>query len=458
MISLTLLALMTWNLHVDAYHIQPRKWVQVTAIHGRVPTLGAFGTADKQVEEEVLDRPVDGLTVDVEIDNNKYGNDAQFHMMKMRSENLVKIQDEESRPPFRETINGKTLQESVTKDTFGPVFVPEDVNNPTKVEMPKDGFPPQLLPETHRNAALLQEIRNRSIMTPRWPRHPGMHSIELRSYGPAYSSIVISHVLKVIYVPVFKVGTTSMMWSIAYLENNTHVLEKAKRFPQLTDYFVHDMGSPGWQNHTIFNLDLEEIREYFENPEYLKFGFVRNPFDRVVSAYCDKILSIPNDRLEYQAQMYSLYGDDEEQRKLRNETKPSFQEYLEAVEKVLEQPRTKSNDLWNREAYEDNRSRRDLHWRPQVELLHPDLIHLDFLGRFENLKEDQDIVFDWMYRHTDRRMPVEMRRKRHSTKAQKKVKLYQELRENSRLRDTIFKIYSADFERFQFPRHVPDLK
>lgn len=336
-----------------------------------------------------------------------------------------------------------------------PIFVPEDVNNPTKIPVPKDGFPPLQLPTGHRNAVMLRKIRLLSQMSPRWPKHPGMHSVELKSYGPAYSSVIISHKLKVIYVPVFKAGTTSMMWNIAYLENNSYVLENVARNPGALDYYLHNMSGPAWQNHTIYTKSPQAIRGSFEDPEYLKFGFVRNPFDRIISAYLDKVLQFDIDRREYQTQMYSLYGDDENMRRLRNATKPTFREYLEAIEVVLAQPRTKSSDLMSRDGFETNKSRRDLHWRPQVELLHPDLVHFDFVGRFEDMAKDREVVLEWIYQHTDRRMPDAGREKMHSTNPVDKIQLYEELRNDHGLKELILKIYRADFERFQFSREVP---
>lgn len=336
-----------------------------------------------------------------------------------------------------------------------PIFVPEDINNPTKVPQPPDGFPPRDLPHSHPRYAQLDRIRRSCKMTPRWPKHPGMHAIELRSYGPAYSSIVVSEKLKVIYVPVFKVGTTSMMWHIAYLENNRHILSQNTSKPGVRDFVLHEMSSPGWQNHTIFRRSLPQIRRFFEDPEYLKFGFVRNPFERIISAYLDKIVGHPIQSKEYQLQMYGLYGYDHELRQQRNISKPSFREFLLAVQRVLEQPRTNSSDFWSRNAFEDNRSRRDLHWRPQVELLHPDLVHLDYVGRFERLEQERQVILDWMYKHTDRRMPKTYEEKLHSTNPGDKAQLYKDLRNDKCSQNLILSIYKADFDRFQFSKKVP---
>lgn len=119
-------------------------------------------------------------------------------------------------------------------------------------------------------------------------------------------------------------------------------------------------------------------------------------------------------------------------------------------------PRAASTDLTKEGAFEDNMSRRDMHWRPQVELLHPDLIHLDFVGRFDNLTSHRNVVLEWMYRNTDRRMPRDQG-KLHSTDPEEKVQLYNAIKQDPSLRDAIIRIYEKDFDTFQFSRELPDL-
>lgn len=336
----------------------------------------------------------------------------------------------------------------------GPRFVRSDSNNPTRIERPVGGFPPRSLPEDHPQNKLLRRLRMRTQLSPRWPDHPELHIQALKSYGPAYASIIISDKLKVVYVPVFKVGTTSMMWNIAYLENNRAIINANISDAGERDKVLHDFTTNLWSNHAIYALPEKRVRASLNDPSYLKFAFVRNPYHRIVSAYLDKVVKWSFDSFEYQEQMYGLYGSNEELRALRNRTKPSFKQFMYAVEKVIAAPRAPSSDLTKENAYEDNNSRRDVHWRPQVELLHPDLIQFDFIGRFSRMDADKQNVLEWMYGHTERRMPTQ-RRRLHTTNPKDKVGLFKLLREDEQLRQSLLRTYKQDFDRFGFSRDIP---
>ena len=45
------------------------------------------------------------------------------------------------------------------------------------------------------------------------------------------------------------------------------------------------------QKQTGMKFDFESLKKYFIDNEYLTFSFVRHPFDRIVSAYKDKVKS-----------------------------------------------------------------------------------------------------------------------------------------------------------------------
>lgn len=350
-------------------------------------------------------------------------------------------------PSFSE-INASHLQ-----DVFG-----EKISDNEHSENPRDMgvmFSPKL-PEWHANAGLLNSIRSKTVLSPRWPSGEGVDVHKLRSYGPAYSSVVVSRKLRVVYIPVFKVGTTSMMWQIAYLENNTHVLKYAHKPNSILQHFLHDMGTDAWKSHALCHMTNSEISDVISDPSFLKFTFVRNPYTRLISAYMDKVYSVAIESLEYQRQMYGLFGNDVAQRAKANETRPSFEAYVSAIHDVLMMPRTKSSDPKKDDFFEDNSSRRDVHWRPQVELVHADIIPVDFVGRFEHTERDQNVVLDWMYKHTVRRMPHDVSVNLHRSDPRAKQTLLNKLKTSTQLQQTVRRMYAEDFERFLFPSQVPD--
>lgn len=330
--------------------------------------------------------------------------------------------------------------------TYGSPANRTPVSHPAITLMPR-GREMSAMGDASLNAASLrQQIRSACSLC---SRSVQTDVSTLRSYGPAYSSIVVSHRLKVMYVPVFKVATTSLMWQIAYLEPNTHVLNTTGDDLEIA---LHDMDHPAWQNHAIYRWDDNRIEQVLRDPSYLKFGFVRDPYDRLISAYIDKVLRPSIDSSEYQDQMFSLFGDDQLSRAVANSTKPTFERFVRIIADVLKQPRLQNSN--NRILYENNRSRRDLHWRPQVELLHPDIIPFDFVGKFDSLAYDRLLVSQWMYRHTSRRMHDDVLHKRHSTDPSQKKNFFDIIRNNQQLRQLIVHTYRQDFETFNFPTEL----
>lgn len=107
---------------------------------------------------------------------------------------------------------------------------------------------------------------------------------------------------------------------------------------------------------------------------YFKFLFVREPFERLLSAYTDKFYN--NDPA-----FYSLWGPDIVSRYRQGmkpeETNITFDEFANYVVKV-----------------KDGGKFCNEHWQAYDKLCHPCGVNYDFIGRFENLEEEARYVLE----------------------------------------------------------------
>ncbi|XP_063871110.1 carbohydrate sulfotransferase 11-like isoform X1 [Scylla paramamosain] len=113
---------------------------------------------------------------------------------------------------------------------------------------------------------------------------------------------------------------------------------------------------------------------------YKKFMVVRHPFERVLSAYRDK--------LEYWARHNHLFHlmVGKELNKYRNNPNKkegdniTFTKYI----RFISQPGRGTPE------------QRNEHWLPMHEICHPCAIQYDFIGKYENLKEDSEYLMKWL--------------------------------------------------------------
>jgi len=116
---------------------------------------------------------------------------------------------------------------------------------------------------------------------------------------------------------------------------------------------------------SLVDVSEEEVAEIMTSPEWFRFGFVRNPYHRLVSAY--KMLILDESDTHYQHIRNEI--------RHRSNTSGSipfsvFVDYVAAIPA----------------------SGRDIHWQSQIELLMLDLIAYDFIGRQETFAEDFSFV------------------------------------------------------------------
>ncbi|XP_050709139.1 carbohydrate sulfotransferase 11-like [Eriocheir sinensis] len=173
---------------------------------------------------------------------------------------------------------------------------------------------------------------------------------------------------KVIYCVVPKVASTS--WKRVWLRMTNWINPQAE-LRTSPRYAVH-LSLPV----LAFDRNAEEKLR-----TYRKFMVVRHPFERVLSAYRDKLEG------EYENPGYSFHKQVGKriQMKYRGVTyrgghNVTFAEFIRFIS----------------EAGRGTPEQRNEHWRPMHELCQPCAVRYDFIGKYENLKEDADYLLQWL--------------------------------------------------------------
>jgi chondroitin 4-sulfotransferase 11 len=136
-----------------------------------------------------------------------------------------------------------------------------------------------------------------------------------------------------------------------------------------------------------YHKKIKRLRTQFKLHEYFKFAFVRNPWDRFVSAYfyLKEVQNNPNH--EWPSDIWKS--------NVINNNFDTFSEFLESR-------------LWT--------SGRWFHFRPQYNfIINERNVDIDFIGRFENLQEDFDKVCNHIGLPTQKLVPTNTSKHKHYT-------------------------------------------
>jgi hypothetical protein len=175
----------------------------------------------------------------------------------------------------------------------------------------------------------------------------------------SYNSYVSSE-HRYLYMSVPKAACTKVKWSLHQLEGYT-LPDELRRL-----HSRHPEDQPFVKS--LKDFDKEEALEILTSPDWFRFCFVRNPYDRILSAYKSKILS-----------------DD-----------PQYMTLQDEIRRLNHYPTSGSGEYLGRVTFHDfvryvhgkpDRVR-DYHWRSQVSITLHDAIDYRFIGRFELFEED----------------------------------------------------------------------
>ena len=200
-----------------------------------------------------------------------------------------------------------------------------------------------------------------------------------------------------VYCLVSKVSCTS--WKRTLLWMTGKVPSQFNDMYQLPIGYIHNHQYNDQVVNRMINLEEPEVERRLYGGDYYKFVFVREPLDRLISAYRDKILADPAYHigdyiLKHHRTKRPLSNNSMSQSTsvpsstsrstivpsainatVSSDEKPTFAEFVDYV-------------LAQRSAGK----RLDRHWLPQSELCSPCLIDYDFVGHQETLHADAEHV------------------------------------------------------------------
>ena len=146
--------------------------------------------------------------------------------------------------------------------------------------------------------------------------------------------------------------------------------------------------------------------------EFFVFTFVRNPYDRVLSAYLDKVVNSDAKRHLITKRLKKNYYEE-----------ISFDEFVDYLETG---------------GVNDN-----MHWSKQSEMLPPQE-YIDFVGHVENLDKHLNQIISILFPYVDTFEIINDLS--HATKSIEKFTEYY----TTRLKNKVYEIYKEDFERFGY--------
>ncbi|XP_068599858.1 carbohydrate sulfotransferase 14 [Brachionichthys hirsutus] len=216
-------------------------------------------------------------------------------------------------------------------------------------------------PAEDLESQLLQDIRNRTIRTvcnqKNMPRH-------INSLSPQQRRTLLQHILvddqyRFLYCYVPKVACSNWKKVLKVLNGAVENVNVNMRMNHVSDLKF------------LISLKPEEIN--FRLKYYFKFMFVRDPMERLLSAYKNKFGEIASFQKKYGVQIVQKYREGVVKDAQITGDDVTFAEFIRFLLDV---------DV----------DRMNEHWMPVYNLCQPCVVHYDFIGSHEHLENDAESV------------------------------------------------------------------
>jgi len=185
---------------------------------------------------------------------------------------------------------------------------------------------------------------------------------------------------------------------------------------------------------------LPDIKQRLDN--YVKFLFVRHPFERLVSSYKQKFLLPTRFREWFGKKIIRNYRDNPSYESLQNGTDVRFEEYVKyiidevSIHKSLLTP----------------------NWRPYYKLCFPCHIQWDYIGKIESLYADAKHIFDQTHFNADFQFPDPVKNNTFADAIPETRYLIREAFDRVPARDIerLMEIFALDFLLYDYDFKLPD--
>ncbi|XP_063165134.1 carbohydrate sulfotransferase 11 isoform X2 [Candoia aspera] len=200
--------------------------------------------------------------------------------------------------------------------------------------------------------------------------------------------------------------------------------------------YTDPMEIPANEAHVSSNLktlnqySIPEINHRLKN--YMKFLFVREPFERLVSAYRNKFTQ------KYNTSFHKRYGTKIVKRQRKNATQEALHKgddvKFEEFVAYLIDPQTQREEPFNE------------HWQTVFSLCHPCHIHYDLIGKYETLEEDSNYILQLAGVGNYLKFPTYAKSTR--TTDEMTTEFFQNI--SSEYQTQLYEVYKLDFLMFNY--------
>lgn len=207
-------------------------------------------------------------------------------------------------------------------------------------------------------------------------------------------NILVDDTHKLLYCVVPKVGCTN--WKRVFVALKYH---PPKNPAAIGKFLIHYK-----TNWTYLAHFSPEEREY-RLKNYLKFMFVRHPYERLLSAYMNKFVERnPAYAQTYGTMIINLYRSNPTSAAIKRGRNVTFEEFLQYV---ADRRSFLSDPVINA----TGRIGHNKHWATVMSLCNPCQVDYDFIGKYDNLNHEAEFVLKMADLHNHVTFPTKMETK-----------------------------------------------